>query len=130
MFISACLSRRTPLTDTTMSVAMKTATSATLASLSMCPTHDPFTLRRSCPRRAQFTASTVLSPEFMTFPTDTPLPQQAEPRTNNSRLPNSSRPPSQPPFTPLTPTTAAPPTYLLPTAVPSPATSSLLPSRR
>lgn len=114
---------------TTMSVAMKTAISAAVDSLNMCPTLGQSTLHHSCPPPAPCTVSMAPSLVPMTSPNDMQLPQRAEPHMNSSKLPSSS-PPSQPAFIPLIPSTVALPTYLLPMVAPSPATLSLLPMRR
>lgn len=114
---------------TTTYVPMKTATSAAVDSLNMCPTLDPSTLHHNCPPPAPFMVSTAPSPVSMTSPTDTLPPQGPDPHMNSSRLHNS-RLPSQPVSTPLTPCTAALLTYLPPMVVPSPATLSLPPTRR
>lgn len=114
---------------TTMSVAMKTAISAAVDSLNMCPTLGQSTPHRSCPPPALYMVSMAPSLVSMTSPNDTQPPQRAEPRTNNSKL-HSSSPPSPPASIPLIPPTVAPLTYLLHMAAPSPATSSPLPMRR
>lgn len=119
---------------TTRSVVMKTATSAEAGSPNMCPIPDQCTLHRSCPPPALCMGSTAPNRVCMTSLRGTRPPQRAEPRTNSSKLPSSSSssssPPSRPAFTPLTRFTAAPLTCPPPTAAPSPATSSLPPTRR
>lgn len=115
--------------DTTTSVATRTATSAAVDSLNTSPTLGQSTLHHSCPPPAPCTVSMAPSLVSMTSPTDTQPPQRAEPHTNSSKLPSSS-PPSRPAFIPLIPSTVALLTYLLPTVAPSPAMSSLLPTRR
>lgn len=115
--------------DTTMFAAMTNAISAAVDSLNMCPTLGQCTLHRSCPLPAPYTVSMAPSLVSMTSPTDTPPPQRAEPHTNSSKLPSSNLA-NQPAFTPLIPSTVALLTYLLPTAVPSPATLSPRPTRR
>lgn len=114
---------------TTMSGAMRTVISVAVDSLNMCPTLGQFTLHRNCLPPAPYMVSTAPSLVSMTSPIDMQPPQQAEPHMNSSRLPSSSLP-SQPAFIPLTPSTVALPTYLLPMVAPSPATLSLLPMRR
>lgn len=120
---------RTPPMVTIMSVAMKTAISAAVDSLNMCPTLGQSTPRHSCPPLAPCTVSMAPSLASMTSPTDTQPPQRAEPHMNSSKLPSNS-PPSQPAFIQLIPSTVAQLTYLPPTVAPSPATLSLLPMRR
>lgn len=115
---------------TIRSVVTKIATSAAVGSPNMCPIPDQSTPHPSCPPPAPCTASTAPNPVCTTSPRDTRPQQRGEPRTNSSKLPSSSSPPSRPAFTPLTPFTAAPLTYLPPTAAPSPATSSQPPMRR
>lgn len=114
---------------TTMSVAMKTAISAAVDSLNMCPTLGQSTHHRSCPPPAPYMVNMAPSLVSMTFPTDTQPPRRAEPHTNSSKLP-SSNPPSQPTFIPLIPSIVALLTYLLLMVAPSPVTLSLLPMRR
>lgn len=115
---------------TTRSVVMKTATSAEVGSLNMCPIPDQSTLHRSCLPPALYMGSTAPNRVYMTSLRDTRPPQQAEPRTNSSKLPSNSSPPSRPAFTPLTRFTVAPLTCPPPTAAPSPVTSSPPPTRR
>lgn len=122
-------SHRIPLMATTMSVVMKTATSAAVDSLNMCPTLGQSTRHRSCLPQALCMVSMAPSLVYMTSPTDTQPPQRAEPHMNSSKLPSNS-PPSQLAFIPLIPFTVALLTYLLPMAAPSPATLSRLPMRR
>ena len=114
----------------TMSVAMRTAISAAVDSLNMSPTLGQFTLHHSCPPPAPCMVSMAPSLASMTSPTDMRPPQRAEPHMNSSKLPSSNKLPSPPAFTPLIPSTVAPLTYLLLMVAPSPATSSLLPTRR
>lgn len=115
---------------TTMSVATKTAISAAVDSLNMCPTLGRSILRLSCPPLAPCTVSMAHSLVSMTSPTDTQPPQRAEPHMNSSKLPSSNSLPSRPAFTPLTPSIVALLTYLPPTGAPSPVTLSRLPMRR
>ncbi len=128
-FIFLWPSHRTPPMATTMSVVMKTAISAAVDFLNMCPTLGQSTLHRSCPPPAPYMVSMAPSLVSMTSLTDTQQPQWAEPHTNSSKLPSSS-PPSQPAFIPLIPSTVVLLTYLLLMAAPSPATLSPLPMRR
>lgn len=113
----------------TMSVVMRSATSAAVDSLNMCQTLGQSTLHRSCPPPAPCMVSMGPSLVYMTSLTDMQPPQLAEPHTNNSKLPSSS-PPSQLAFILLIPFTVALLTYLLPMVGPSPATLSLPPTRR
>lgn len=123
------LSHRIPPTATTTSVVMKTGIFAAVDSPNMFPTLGRSTLHRSCLPPALCTGSMAPSLVYMTSLTDTQPPQRAEPHTNSSKLLSNS-PPSRPAFILPIPFTVAPPTYLPPTAAPSPATLSLLPMRR
>lgn len=114
---------------TTMSVAMRTDISAAVDSLNMHPTLGQSILHRSCLLPALYMVSMAPSLASTTSPTDMQPPQRAEPHMNSSKLP-SSRLASQPASIPLTPSTVALPTYLLPTVAPSPATLNRLPMRR
>lgn len=114
---------------TTTSVAMMTVTSATVGSQSTCPTLGRSTLRRSCPPPAPCTDSRAPSRGSTSSTPATPPTQSADPRTSSSKRP-SSNPRNQPAYTLPIPSTAARRTCLLPTAVPSLATSSLLPTRK
>lgn len=114
---------------TTMSVAMRTATSAAVDSLNMCPTLGQSILHRSCLLPAPYMVSMARSLVSTISLTDMQPPQRAEPHMNSSRLRSSSQP-SQPAFIPLTPSTAARPTYLQHMVAPSPATLNLRPMRR
>lgn len=120
---------RTPPMATTMSVAMKTAISAAVDSLNMCPTHDQSTHHRSCPRPALCMVSMAPNHVSTTSPIDMQPPQWPNPHMNSSKLLSSSQH-SQSTFIPLTPSTVVLLTCLLPTAAPSPAMLSLPLMRR
>lgn len=120
---------RTPPMVTTMSVGMKTGISAAVDSLNMCPTHGQSTHHPSCPPPALCMVSMAPSHVSTTSPIDMQPPLWLSLHMNSSKLPSSSLH-SQSVFIPLTPSTVALLTCLLPTTALSPAMLSLPLMRR